>query len=90
MGTVRRVLTVACLTVLVFVASVYFTWFHHPPAAEILKNQAGQPDQNAKDFELDPNTEHTVGEISRAVWGKWLYQNRYVSVGDVFDGACGK
>ncbi|KAF6017420.1 hypothetical protein EB796_024270 [Bugula neritina] len=29
-----------------------------------------------------------MAEIAQAAWGAWLYQNQYVSIGDVFDTDC--
>lgn len=90
MGVIRRLLAIVSLACLVFIASIYFTVFHHPPAAEILKNQASDPNQNTQDFDLDLRAEHTIAEISRALWAKWLHNNNYVSIGTVYDGSCGK
>lgn len=90
MGLIKRLSAIASLCCLVFIASIYFTLFHHPPAAEILKNQAHDTEQNTQDFNLDPDVEHSIAEISRALWAKWLYKNNYVSIGDTYDGACGE
>lgn len=90
MNNKRRILGCLCLGILVFLASGYLAFLHHPPAAETLKNQKSQPAGAADKFDLDPNTEHTMAEISRAAWGKWLVVNNYVSIGEVFDGPCGK
>lgn len=68
--------------------SIYLTFLHHPPPDEILRNQ--QSKLSLEDFQLDPNIEHSMAEIAQAAWGAWLYQNQYVSIGDVFDTDCGR
>lgn len=87
MGIVKRLIAVVALTTCVFTASVYFTLFHHPPAAVILSNQQGQV-LSADSFILDPSKPHSMSEIAKAAWGRWLYDNKYVSIGDLFDSNC--
>lgn len=90
MGTKRRIFACVNLIIIVALSSVYFTFIHHPPAEEILRNQKSQMNGSDSDFILDPTKEHTMAEISRAAWGKWVYQNQYIPVGEVFDSSCGK
>lgn len=88
MGTKRRIFAGVNLVIIVFVMSIYFTFIHHPPVEQILKNQGSRA--NRSSFELDPHKQYTMAEISNAAWEKWLYQNNHVSIGDVFDAECGK
>jgi len=88
MGLIRRILAVASLSFLIFCASVYFTFFHHPPAGEILQNQIAEQG-DIDQFNLDPDKEYPLAVIARAVWNKWMYQNNYVSIGNIYD-TCGK
>ncbi|XP_067928876.1 putative phosphatidylglycerol/phosphatidylinositol transfer protein DDB_G0278295 [Watersipora subatra] len=86
MGKKLKVFGCVALIGLGSLFSTYVTFIRHPPAEEILKNQGIQVD--SRSYELDPNKEHTIMEISRAAWEKWLAQNKYVPIGTVFDGAC--
>lgn len=90
MGNKKRISVSVFLFIGVFLASFYFTFIHHPPAAEILANQGEQPSSSVDEFNLDPNVEHSMADISKAAWGKFLYMNKYVAIGDVFDTDCGE
>ena len=78
------------LVVIVSLTSTYFTFIRHPPPEEILKNQQNSHSRNARTFDLDPHKVYSIAEISEAAWTKWVYENNYVSIGDVFDGSCGE
>lgn len=89
MGKFRRVSATILLTTALLVAGTYFTVFHHPPASVILSNNQKQS-ANTGGFKLDPHRAHSIAEISQVAWGKWLYDNKHVSIGDIYDSVCGE
>lgn len=89
MAPIRRISAAMLIGMASVFGVVYFTLFHHPPAEVILSNQVGQQ-ISIERFELDPLVPHSMGEISQAAWGKWLYDNKYVGIGDIYDTKCGK
>ena len=79
----------ATVLMLVFGVGIYFIYFRHPPAGDILAANRVSLRKAPSQYENMDINQLTPSQLSKLRWDRFIESNNYVSIGEIFN-KCGE